>query len=347
MTIKFGGDEISETNRIKTGCYSLDWALADILGNVGYPSGKFTELYGETTVGKTSFMVSLAGILAKAQKKSISMLDWEIQSKETLEGILDNIGYTGDFTYFYHMSKERSEETAKRFIKHFNAESPVAMVDSLGAFEPTANLEGDLSDANMGAMARETGRFIGWIITAIRKSDNPGGLIATNHTHPRIGFMMHGNDTSGGKKKAFLAHIRIDLKKAYLKAEGSANGATIDFGESWLLSGHVDKNRCGFQKRDFQVFMIGGEGINLGMTALWDCIAWGYAEKSSSQLTGKITMDGQDFGKLGYLIEHRHSESYAFVPFINKLKAEELNTEETIETDITGEEHRTKTKKNK
>ena len=37
MTIQFIGDGFESTNRILTQCHSLDYSLADRLGNVGIP----------------------------------------------------------------------------------------------------------------------------------------------------------------------------------------------------------------------------------------------------------------------------------------------------------------------
>lgn len=322
MTIKFTGDRFEATERILTRCHSLDWALGDSVGHVGFPKGSFVELYGDKGVGKSSFMLSIAGIIANNLKKDIVFLDWEGQSKETVEQVLSNMGWDGTVQYILNVPKETSEKTIGRFVEAMYEENqPISLMDSLGAFRPTANMEGDLSDANIGAMARESGRFADWCLAAIQRSDNSGVVMFTNHKHPKIGFRAMGNDTSGGVKKKYLSQIRIDLKRAFLKnKDGSEGGTTLDFGDSWLLSGHVDDNRFGYSKRDFQVYMIAGEGIHLGLSAMWDCIMDGHAELSAKKVTEAttITMDGQSFGKLGKLIETR-SDGEQFKAFVNKL----------------------------
>lgn len=323
MTITFTGDRFGSTERILTNCHSFDWSLGDSNGNLGFPKGSFIEMYGDKNVGKSTFALGIMGILATALGKNIVMLDWEGQSRETVENVLRNAGFEGEVNYMLNVAKETSEQTIARFVKALYEENqPVALMDSLGAFRPTANMEGDLSDANMGAFARESGRFADWVIAAIQRSENPGCIFMTNHLHPKIGFRVTGQDTAGGVKKKYLAQVRIDLKRAFMKnKDGSEGGTTIDFGESWLLQGHIDSSRFGYSKRDFYVYMVAGEGIHLGLTALWDCIMAGYADLSAKKITEATTvsLDGQSFGKLGVLIRNRH-ETEQFIPFSNKLK---------------------------
>lgn len=323
MSMTFTGDKFGSTERILTNCHSLDFALGDSVGNVGWPKGAFVEIYGEKNVGKTSWSLSIIGLVASALSKDITMLDWEGQDKGTVEGILSHMGFEGTVDYVLNLPKETSEQTIARFINKLYVDNqPIGFMDSLGAFRPTANMEGDLSDANMGAFARESGRFADWVIAALQRADNPGGVFMTNHLHPKIGFRVTGQDTAGGVKKKYLAQVRIDLKRAFLKnKDGSEGGTTLDFGESWLLQGHIDSSRFGYSKRDFYVYMVAGEGIHLGLTAMWDCILNGSAELSAKKVTDAttITMDGQSFGKLGTIIRNRH-ESEQFLPFQNKLR---------------------------
>lgn len=332
MTITFTGDKFEAGERVLTNCHSLDWALEDQQGHRGIPSGIIVEVYGPKNVGKSSLCFSLMGMTASALGKSIVLLDWEGQNRETVESILSHAGFEGTVDYVLNKPTETSEETISRFvlklydIEHPTTNQPIGLIDSVGAFRPTANMEGDLSDANMGAFARETGRYHDWLLSALHRAENKGIIFTTNHLHPKIGFRVSGQDTAGGVKHTYLTHVRFDLNRAFLKnKDGTDGGTTLDFGESWLMKGHVDSSRIGYSKRDFYVYMVAGEGIHLGLTAMWDCILDGSAELSAKKVTEAttITMDGQAFGKLGTIIRNRH-EKEQFIPFMNKLK--ELDT---------------------
>jgi len=266
----------------------------------------------------------MMGIIAAKLQKNISFLDWEGQSKETLEGILDAQSFHGVVKYILNKGNETSEDTLERFVEEVaDDEQNVAMMDSLGAFQPNAMVEGKIGDSNMGVMAREIGQFVSKLIYVTRRSEEPGAIFLTNHLHPKIGAMISGQDTSGGEKKKFLAHVRIDLKRAYI------GNSAVDFGESYLLKGHVDHNRFGYPKRDFYVFMMGGQGIHVGLTALWDCVIAKHATLSAASIKDSVVvnMDSQSYGKFRTILKEKDNKEF-FVPFINKLREGDTVLEE-------------------
>jgi len=327
MPITFTGDTFESTNRIVTQCHSLDWALGDRLGNVGIPSRSTIEVYGGKNVGKTTFCVSLMGIIGAKLGKNITFLDWEGQSKETIEGILDAQSFFGSVNYMLNKGDESSEDTLERFVEALtNDNQNVATMDSIGAFRPTALLEGKIGDANMGVFARETGQFVNKVTHISLRADEPGVVFLTNHVHPTIGSMVQGQTTSGGEKKKYLSHIRIDLKRAYI------GNSPVNFGESYLLRGKIDSNRFGFSGREFYVFIVGGEGINIGLTALWDCVIAGHATLSAKSIKDSvvISMDDVSYGKFRTIFGERHNKEF-FAPFINKLREENDIMSEDVE----------------
>lgn len=331
MSISFVGDVFNSTERVLTQCHSLDWALGDALGNLGYPLRSVTELYGSKGTGKTTFATSIMGIVASKLQKNITLLDWEGQSKETIEGILTAQKFYGTVDYLLNKGKESPEDTLERFVEKItDCEQNVGLMDSLGAFTPSALLEGKIGDANMGVMAREIGQFTSKVVHFTRQADEPGAVFLTNHLHPKIGSMVSGQDTSGGEKKKFLSHVRIDLKRAYI------GNSPVDFGESYLLKGHVDHNRFGYPKRDFYVFIVGGQGIHVGLTALWDCVLAGKATLSAKAIKDSVVvnLDGQDFGKFRTILKEKDNPEF-FVPFVNALR--ESSDESELDEELLGD----------
>lgn len=341
MSITFTGDSLSSTERLVTGLHSLDLALSDEQGNLGYPYRSLSEVYGPKSIGKTTFCLSLGGRLATAKHKNFSILDLEIQNRETIERVLGNSGFDGEVFYIMNNGNETPEETLGRFTDRMHEKNPdVAVVDSLGAFYPNATLEGEIGDRNVGQKAFEIGQFSFRLIRALSIcGENPNAIFMTNHQHPTFGSMIAGTETSGGVTKKFLSHVRIDLKRFFL------DKSVVDFGESRLIKGRIDNNRFGYSHREFQVYLVDGEGIHLGLSAMWDCIVAGYAELSSKKPTDgtTVSMDGQSFGKLGILVRDRNSEPQKFVPFINKLKEMSL-TQSQLEEDEEEEDEKPKKK---
>jgi RecA/RadA recombinase len=327
--IKFVGDIPSSTERIKTGFYSLDHAVADVSNNIGWPLRSLVEVYGPKGVGKSSFCFMMLGILAKVKNKKIDILDFEIQDRETVENILSCAGYDGEVNYLLTKPKETPEETLERFTALMFTKNPnMGLVDSLGGFVPSSELDGSIGDRNIGDKPLKLGQFTGRLITAMSQAESPSSIFMTNHVHPTIGGMVAGSVTGGGERKKYLSHIRLNLKRAFV------GKSTLDFGETWLMQGHVDDNRYGKRRTDFYMFMVGGEGAHLGLTSVFENLVYGYAISSSQSIkeTSTVTLDGKSYGKIGYMIEHR-DDADLFKDFQNRLLASEVTSSQTEETE--------------
>jgi hypothetical protein len=285
------------------------------------------EVYGGKNVGKSTLCFSLMGVVAKRLQKNITILDWEGQSKETIEGVLEAQEFFGSVNYMLNKGDESSEDTLERFIENLtDDEQNVAMMDSIGAFRPTALMEGKIGDSNMGVFAREMGQFTNKVTHITLRSNEPGVVFLTNHVHPTIGSMVQGQTTSGGEKKKYLAHIRIDLKRAYI------GNSPVNFGESYLLRGKIDSNRFGFSGREFYVFIVAGQGIHPGLTALWDCVIAGHATLGAKSIKDSVvvSMDGTSYGKFRTIFAQRDNKEF-FTPFINRLRENDTVSAEDVE----------------
>lgn len=268
-------------------------------------------------------------------------MDWEGQSKETIEGVLEAQGFYGAVHYMLNKGSESSEDTLERFIEEYsNDDQNVGLMDSIGAFRPTALMEGKIGDSNMGVFARETGQFANKLTYVTLRAKEPGICFLTNHVHPTIGSMVQGQTTTGGEKKKYLAHVRIDLKRAYI------GNSAVDFGESYLLKGKIDSNRFGYSKREFYVFIIGGQGIHVGLSALWDCVISGHATLSAKSIKDSVgvEMDGVSYGKFRTIMKEKDNKEF-FVPFINKLRETSFTSEEIEDADVEGEPKKKSKKK--
>lgn len=346
MTVTFAGDTPSTTERILTKSYSLNQALRDVLGNTGYPLRSLIELYGPKGIGKTSFALSILGDIASKAGKGVSILDFEIQNRDTVAGILENAGFEGEVFYIQNQAKERPEDTVERFVdrmfdqgkSEYTYKNPdVGLMDSIGGFHPAAEIEGKIGDANMGTKAREMGQIARRFIRSLQLSESPHTIIMTNHEHPNfqsIGF-VNATITGGGEAKKYMSQIRIRLTDAYIKKEtmkDTSFSGSVKFDGSWLVEGKVNENRFGISDQKFWVFMVGGEGIHAGLTSMMECLLYGYAKSSAQSLkeSATISLDGTSYGKLGKIIRDR-SDDDVFVPFKNALKSNIIDTKSNDE----------------
>lgn len=335
MPITFSGDVPSAGERVITRSWSLNKALRDVLGNEGVPLRSLIETYGPKGVGKTSFCLSILGDVASKKNKGISVLDLEIQNRDTVSGILENAGFSGEVHYIQQKDDERSEDTVERFCnrmfdlqgKNKTYENPdVGLMDSIGAYRPSAEFDGAIGDANMGIKAREMGQISSRFIRALQLAKSPHTIFMTNHEHPNmsIGFGNPLPITSGGETKKYLSQIRLRLTEAYV------GKSPARFDGSWLIEGKVNENRFGISDQKFWCYMIGGQGIHAGLTAVFECLVLGYAEASAQALRGStsISLDGVSYGKIDKLIRDRDDEDL-FRAFANRLRVEVVEEVET------------------
>lgn len=76
--------------------------------------------------------------------------------------------------------------------------------------------------------------------------------------------------------------------------------------------------------------MVGGEGIHEGLTSLFECLVYKHATASSQALkeSTTISLDGKSYGKIGRLIRDRDSDPEIFIPFMNRLRVQDVEEEE-------------------
>lgn len=324
MSITFLGEEIPETERIITGFHSLDKALGNKKKDViGFPIKTMVEIYGAAGVGKTTIMLSLAGIFAKELGGKIVFADLEGQSKDTITNSLEMGGFSGELDMLRDEDTLEHYQMLDNMIERFKTDDyNVAILDSIGAFMSPGEQEGSVADANMGKKPFIIGNWTRKVIDVlIRKR---GICMYTSHQHSNIGFV--GTHTSGGETKKFLNAVQLEVKRK------------DDYETGWVLEGRVKKNRYGQVDQYFRVFCIGGQGIHQGLSAVFDCVSAGLATIERNV----VKTEDHSFGKVGRMIETWQDESQ-FAPFINMLKAQEIPVEEPEESEP--EESKPKKKK--
>lgn len=140
------GDRVSvKVDAISSGSLLLDAAL----GIGGYPKGRVIEIYGPESSGKTT--VALHAI-ASAQKKGgrAAFIDAEHAiDPEYAKRLGVNVD---ELILSQPDSGEQAMEIVEILIKSQSVD--LVVVDSVAALVPQAELDGEMSDAQVGAQAR-------------------------------------------------------------------------------------------------------------------------------------------------------------------------------------------------
>lgn len=204
-----------EVEVIPTGSKKINQAL----GIGGLPKGKIVEILGQEASGKTTLALT---VVAEAQKQGIrcAFIDTEQSLDKTRA---TNLGVNFDQLY---ISQPDDGEQALNILESFviSRQVGVVVIDSVAALTPRAEIEGDMSDATIGLLARNMGKALRKIVSPANK--NGVLVIFTNQIRYKIGGFGFGpqETTPGGQPLKFYASVRIDMRRTPNKP-----GAAVEY----------------------------------------------------------------------------------------------------------------------
>ena len=273
---------------IPTGSILLDQAL----GVGGYPKGRIIEIYGPESSGKTTLALQA---IAEAQKKggraafidAEQSIDPEYAAKLGVD--IDNL----------ILSQPDSGEQALEIAEMLASSGAidVIVVDSVAALVPQAELDGVMSDNQVGLQARLMSKGLRKIAGILNRTGTV--VIFINQLREKVG-VVYGNPevTTGGRALKFYASIRIDIRRA----EAIKNGSDI-VGNTVKIK--VVKNKVAPPFKSCVVDMIYGQGISKYGELLDLGEQFGLLQKSGNwyQLSGNKIGNGREAAK-AYLKTH-------------------------------------------
>jgi recombination protein RecA len=186
-----------------TGSFGLD----SVLGCGGYPRGRIVEIFGPEASGKTTLTLHAMAEM-QALGGTTAFIDAEHALDPTYAAALGV--RLPELILAQPDSGEQALDIVEALVRSGTVD--LVIVDSVAALVPRDELEGEMTDQQVGLHARMMSKAMRKLTTAVSKSNTT--LIFINQIRQKIGVSFGPSEvTTGGNALKYYASIRLDVRR--------------------------------------------------------------------------------------------------------------------------------------
>lgn len=266
-----GSRDAIEIERFSSGDLGFDEALGG-----GYPKGRFIEIYGPESGGKTTAILhAIAEHQKKYPEEDCALIDTEFSFDEAYAVKL------GVNPKYLIVHQPDSGEQALNILKMLIQNGIMCIVvDSVAALTTKAELEGDIGDTHVGEQARLMSQALRQL--AAEAGKRLATVFWTNQIREKIGIMYGDKTTTpAGRALRHYASIRIHIR-AIGKVKEKVGGVDVIVSSRNKIDVKKNKTAPPFKTAEFCISF--GHGIDTVANVLDTAMAMEIVKKRGSWL---------------------------------------------------------------
>lgn len=264
---------------LSTGCLALD-----VIMGGGLPVGRVTEIYGDTSTGKSLLAEQVA---AYTQQQGHLVVYLDPENAVSID-MMKEVGVDPDNLIYYSPDTvEEIFDIMEKTISIKEKQDPDKILlivwDSIAATSAKQELEDEVGKANYGLHAKLISQGLRRITRLISKGRVC--CLFLNQTRQKIGVMFGDDEaTFGGKAVPFHSSIRVRLKKGQkIKSADKVTGI--------MTQATVVKNKLAVPFRQATLPIFFGHGIDDALATFYFLEGLGHITGTGSYKTFSINGD--------------------------------------------------------
>ena len=259
------GDTIRQTYTDKDGVpVPKGHPLRELVGLPCVPYNKIIQISGPPDSGKST---SSGQLMASAQHSDHIVILWDSEDKFDAHRFDKQFkGSAKDVLVIKTNEILQGGEKVRKLVMAAKDKYPDAKIlivwDSVGGSQARGAAERELDSEKHGQPgqdAKENGAVMKMMVGLINKYTDSIAIVLINQVYAKIGFMMHGNQESGGKKIEFHSSLIIQLKriKTLTKIVKGLKTKTGILTRATVSKNHLSQSETSLHQLDFEITASG------------------------------------------------------------------------------------------